>query len=140
MSRARSKTVDSAEGKKKGLPWRLNEKIALMKEKEQEQSQAFEQAMQSIFEMQQARIHPGGGSMPSLQSIDANPPPPSNPFPMVMMDGGMCLTTPSVTTARDRPHSGGPSGRTSMIERTQSCDTSNNPSNCHPNTNQYWNM
>ena len=27
--------------------------------------------------MQQARIHSGGGSMPSLQAIDSTPPPPS---------------------------------------------------------------
>lgn len=51
MSRARSKTVDSAEVKKKGIPRRLNEKIALIKEKEQAQSEAFEQAMKSIFEV-----------------------------------------------------------------------------------------
>ena len=51
MSRARSKTVDSTEVKKSGLPRRLTEKIALMKEKEQAQSEAFEQAMQSIFEV-----------------------------------------------------------------------------------------
>lgn len=51
MSRVRSKTVDSAEVKKKGLPRRLNEKIALMKEKEQAQSEAFEQAMKSILEV-----------------------------------------------------------------------------------------
>ena len=51
MSRARSKTVDTAEVKKNGLPRRLNEKIALMKKKELAQSQAFEQAMQSIFEV-----------------------------------------------------------------------------------------
>lgn len=51
MSRARSKTVDTVEVKKNGIPRRLNEKIALMKKKEQAQSQAFEQAMQSIFEV-----------------------------------------------------------------------------------------
>ena len=51
MSRARSKTVDVVEVKKSGLPRRLNEKIALMKKNEQAQSQAFEQAMQSIFEV-----------------------------------------------------------------------------------------
>ena len=51
MSRARSKTVDSAEVKKKGIPRRLNEKIALIKEKEQAQSEAFEQAMRSILEV-----------------------------------------------------------------------------------------
>ncbi len=54
MSRARSKTVDTAEVKKNGLPRRLNEKIALMKKKELAQSQAFEQAMQSIFEVSNA--------------------------------------------------------------------------------------
>ena len=54
MSRARSKTVDSTEVRRvkgSGLPRRLNEKIALMKEKEQVQSEAFEQAMKSLFEV-----------------------------------------------------------------------------------------
>lgn len=54
MSRARSKTADSTEVRRvkgSGLPRRLNEKIALMKEKEQVQSEAFEQAMKSIFEV-----------------------------------------------------------------------------------------
>ena len=53
MSRARSRTADSTEVKKSksGLPRRLNEKIALIKEKEQAQSKQFEQAMMSIFEV-----------------------------------------------------------------------------------------
>ncbi len=52
MSRARSKTADPSDVRKKNaLPRRLNEKIALMKKKERVESQAFEQAMQSIFEV-----------------------------------------------------------------------------------------
>ena len=46
--RSRSKTVDSAEGKK---PRRLTEKIAIMKKREHEQLEAFEHAMQSIHEV-----------------------------------------------------------------------------------------
>lgn len=50
--RSRSKTADSAESKKtKGTPRRLTEKIAIMRRKEHEQSEAFEQAMRSIFEV-----------------------------------------------------------------------------------------
>ena len=50
--RSRSKTADSAESKKtKGQPRRLTEKIAIMRRKEHEQSEAFEQAMKSIFEV-----------------------------------------------------------------------------------------
>ncbi len=46
--RARSRTVDSADGKK---PRRLTEKIAIMKKREHEQSEAFEHAMKSIYEV-----------------------------------------------------------------------------------------
>jgi len=46
--RARSRTVDSADGKK---PRRLQEKIAIMKKREHEQSEAFEHAMKSIQEV-----------------------------------------------------------------------------------------
>ena len=50
--RARSRTADSAESKKaKGTPRRLTEKIAIMKRREHEQSEAFEKAMKSIFEV-----------------------------------------------------------------------------------------
>ena len=71
--RGRSKTADSAESKKtKGQPRRLTEKIAIMRKKEHEQSEAFEQAMKSIFEVGAAKLsflvwyscfpHPGLGS------------------------------------------------------------------------------
>ena len=46
--RVRSRTVDSADGKK---PRRLTEKIAIMKKREHEQSEAFEHAMKSIHEV-----------------------------------------------------------------------------------------
>lgn len=46
--RSRSKTVDSADGKK---PRRLTAKIAFMKQREHEQLEAFEHAMQSIHEV-----------------------------------------------------------------------------------------
>ena len=50
--RGRSRTADSAEAKKsKGTPRRLTEKIAIMKRREHEQSEAFELAMKSIFEV-----------------------------------------------------------------------------------------
>ena len=50
--RVRSRTADSAEAKKtKGTPRRLTEKIAIMKRREHEQSEAFEKAMKSIFEV-----------------------------------------------------------------------------------------
>lgn len=62
----------SADTKKAREPRRLTEKIAIMKRKEHEQSEAFEKAMKSIMEMQMARVHGGGGSMPSLQAIDSN--------------------------------------------------------------------
>ena len=57
--RSRSKTADSTESKKtKGTPRRLTEKIAIMRRKEHEQSEAFEQAMKSIFEVRrEAYIH-----------------------------------------------------------------------------------
>lgn len=132
MSRARSKTVDSTEVKKSGLPRRLTEKIALMKEKEQAQSEAFEQAMQSIFEMQQARLHGGGGSMPSLQAIDSSQYPPSS-FP-VTVDNNGCLTTPQAYH-KERPHSGGPTGRNMAVERTLSYDADNQ---MRPNV--FWNV
>ena len=55
--RSRSKTADSAESKKtKGQPRRLTEKIAIMRRKEHEQSEAFEQAMKSIFEVRCATL------------------------------------------------------------------------------------
>ena len=50
--RSRSRTADSTDTKKsKGTPRRLTEKIAIMKRREHEQSEAFEQAMKSIFEV-----------------------------------------------------------------------------------------
>ena len=56
--RGRSKTVDSVDSKKsKGAtPRRLTEKIAIIKKREHEQSEAFEQAMQSIFEVSLACV------------------------------------------------------------------------------------
>lgn len=46
--RTRSKTADSADGKK---PRRLMEKIAIMKKREHEQLEEFQHAMQSIHEV-----------------------------------------------------------------------------------------
>ena len=49
--RARSRTAESAENKKtKVTPRRLTEKIAIMRRREHEQSEAFQKAMKSIFE------------------------------------------------------------------------------------------
>jgi hypothetical protein len=129
--RARSRTAESAENKKtKVTPRRLTEKIAIMRRREHEQSEAFQKAMKSIFEMQQAQqarantsIHSGGGSMPSLVAIDSNPVPPSIDMQSVFNDLNE-VTMRSSTTARERPHSGGPTGRRSQLDkRTQSCDT-----------------
>eukprot|EP00731_Ephydatia_muelleri_P016391 Em0009g815a len=69
LHRVRSHSADT---KKAREPRRLTEKIAIMKRKEHEQSEAFEKAMKSIMEMQMARVHGGGGSMPSLQAIDSS--------------------------------------------------------------------
>ena len=50
--RVRSRTAESAESKKtKGTPRRLTEKIAIMRRREHEQSEAFQKAMRSIFEV-----------------------------------------------------------------------------------------
>ena len=50
--RSRSRTAESADAKKsKTTPRRLTEKIAIMKRREHEQSEAFEKAMKSIFEV-----------------------------------------------------------------------------------------
>ena len=52
--RGRSKTAESNDAKKsRGTPRRLTEKIANMKKREHEQSEAFEQAMKSIFEVRE---------------------------------------------------------------------------------------
>lgn len=57
--RSRSKTADSADSRKaKGNPRRLTEKIAIMKQREHEQSEAFEQAMKSIFEVSAHQLGP----------------------------------------------------------------------------------
>ena len=49
--RVRSRTAESAENKKtKVTPRRLTEKIAIMRRREHEQSEAFQKAMKSIFE------------------------------------------------------------------------------------------
>lgn len=82
MSRARSKTVDSAEVKKKGIPRRLNEKIALIKEKEQAQSEAFEQAMRSILEVGVASCGCVCMWVYMCNVLPlSSPPPSSSPFP-----------------------------------------------------------
>ncbi len=50
--RVRSKTDSSADPKRsKATPRRLTEKIAIMKKREHEQSEAFAQAMKSILEV-----------------------------------------------------------------------------------------
>ena len=49
----------SADTKKAREPRRLTEKIAIMKRKEHEQSEAFEKAMKSIMEV--GVYHSGGG-------------------------------------------------------------------------------
>ena len=50
--RVRSRTAESADNKKtKGTPRRLTEKIAIMRRREHEQSEAFQNAMKSIFEV-----------------------------------------------------------------------------------------
>lgn len=46
--RTRSRTADSTDGKKH---IKLRERIAIMKKREHEQSEAFESAMQSIHEV-----------------------------------------------------------------------------------------
>ncbi|CAI8058472.1 hypothetical protein GBAR_LOCUS31800 [Geodia barretti] len=129
--RVRSRTAESAENKKtKVTPRRLTEKIAIMRRREHEQSEAFQKAMKSIFEMQQAQqarantsIHSGGGSMPSLVAIDSNPVPPSIDMQSVFNDLNEVTMRSSLssTTSRERPHSGGPTGRRSQFDkRTQS--------------------
>ena len=56
--RSRSRTAESADAKKsKGTPRRLTEKIAIMKRREHEQSEAFEKAMKSIFEVYTCTLH-----------------------------------------------------------------------------------
>ena len=52
--RGRSQSLESRKSKE---PRRLTEKIAIMKRKEHEQSEAFEQAMRSIFEVPRTAHH-----------------------------------------------------------------------------------
>ena len=65
--RSRSRTADSTDTKKsKGTPRRLTEKIAIMKRREHEQSEAFEQAMKSIFEVRRNVASSPGPTQPSV--------------------------------------------------------------------------
>ena len=51
--RTRSRTADSADAKK---PRRLTEKIAIMKKREHQQLEDFEDAMKSIYEVINLRV------------------------------------------------------------------------------------
>ncbi|XP_064390487.1 CREB-regulated transcription coactivator 1-like isoform X2 [Halichondria panicea] len=135
--RVRSKTVDSADTKRGGkgaAPRRITEKIAIIKKREHQQSAEFEQAMQSIFEMQQARIHPGGGSMPSLQAIDSTPPAPSIDMQSIFRDFDKMKRGSGATRMESNFQRGPPLTKHSSMETEPYL-----PVNLSSSDHHYWN-
>ena len=93
--------------------------------------------------MQRARIHGGGGSMPSLQNIDSTPPPPTIDMQMVYKDfNEMTNRGPnSYSSHKERPRSGGAAGRRGVVGRASSSDTDPYPMMGIPPAEHspYWN-